>query len=317
MAEPYVKSRSPYQDALPYSNYSEAFPPTPHVSPAQAPTWRPGFLGRFPWVPIAALLICIICTIASAVALVKLNGQSIEIHQKLRQPSVIVSITSAIYKLALGYALAEGAMIFWWNKAVKGSTVKDLSRAWEYGQGFKGAVLSGKHVNFLAVATVVVTLCAAVGPLLQRATSVVVATTTHNITLSGHVASELPQGYSASLTAQSADLGGVSLAFAQILSGYYTQKPIVSDLQGCEAGNCTTTLQAAGITAVCGSPVVSDWGINVSSDQSGVTIFQVNSSWINNGVEADMESLEQITLSVCKKTSYFTSLASSHFTYHH
>lgn len=41
------------------------------------------------------------------------------------QPSVWLSITSTIGNLSLSVALAQGAVVFFWRKAVKGATVRE------------------------------------------------------------------------------------------------------------------------------------------------------------------------------------------------
>jgi len=245
---------------------------------------------------MAALFVSSVCTIAAAAVLVRSNGQPLD-DWKL-QPSVILSIASAVFKLALGSAMAQGAIIFWWNRAVKGSTMKDLQRVFEQSQDLKGAFFAGKHVTLVAIATVVCTLCAAAGPLLQRASSVVVATTTSSVNITGHVASELPQDYSAFITPGSNNaIGGATLAFASVLKDYEQNLPITSDLTGCK-GNCSAIINAAGMTPVCGAPIVTDWGIN-RTNIGGIPIFQVSSFWADNGVKVDRLSLEQITLEVC------------------
>lgn len=100
----------------------------------------------------------------------------------------------------------------------------------------------------VAISTVIVTLCVAIGPLLQKATSVTTLTTTLPVKLSGHIASGLPQGYTALLVAGEADLGGVSLEFSQVLRSIDQNKDIEykdSGISGCE-GNCSSVIQGAG-----------------------------------------------------------------------
>lgn len=266
--------------------------------PPRVPHWHTGFYRRFPWKGIGALIISLAATIVAIVILIRSDGTTIDSWNV--QPSVIVSIAAAIFRTTLEYALAEAAIIFWWNRAIKGSTIKDLHRVFEQASGFWDAALSGRHLNVIAFCTIMVTVCAAIGPLLQRATSVTTLITISSTTLVGHIASELPQGYTANLGALQYDLTSVSIDFAKVLSSFEQNKALnLKDLglSGCD-GNCTAVIQAAGLIADCSKNSTS-WGINGTSADSGVSIFDVSSLWESGGVKGTQTSNETITLMVC------------------
>jgi hypothetical protein len=165
----------------------------------------------------------------------------------------------------------------------------------------------------VAIATILITLYATVGPLLQRATSVVISTTTSPVKLSGHVASELPLGYTGALSPDEHAGGAlqhVILDFANALGNFDKNQPIQleqSGLAGC-AGNCSAVVQAAGIVANCSSSVT-DWGINTLSDPDGVLIFQVTSTWDQDLYQALQYTMETITLSVCRTLGVYSVMA--------
>jgi hypothetical protein len=291
-----------------YTNYTEAFPPTnPTPSIHQAIRTHHPFLSLLPLLGISALILALITILATAIILQRSNDRPLDDTKWHAAPDVLLSITSTIFQLALTSALAQGALIFWWTRALYPSGTHDLQRVWEHGQSLPSALLAGKHVNLLAIATILTTVCAAaVGPLLQRASTVVEAMTPTTVLLVGNVAAELPQGYSASFVTQSAKLSGLSLAFARVIAAFEQELPIsLADLTGTATtttcgsdGNCSAIIEAAGMTAVCDAPLVSDWAINRTSGASGLPIFQVNSTWADNGAKADGFSLEQIKLEV-------------------
>lgn len=97
------------------------------------------------------------------------------------------------------YALAEGAIIFWWNRAAKGSTIQKLSRDWEIATHLHSALISGKHMNLATVATITVAICALVGPVLQKASTVKILPVITPVRLHGNIAPAIPFGYTTDL----------------------------------------------------------------------------------------------------------------------
>lgn len=296
--EPFLRPN--YQEAPPYSSYSEPLPSRP------PPNWRTGYIAQFPLFGCSALVLALLAAIAALITLIVSDNASLESWKW--QPSLVLAIASGSFKVMLAYALAQGALVFWWTRAVRGSTVGELHRVWEQSQHLWSALRAGKKMTFGAMATIVVTGCVIVGPLLQRASVVLNATTHADVYLLGHIAEELPQGYTASLSASlDAALGGVSLEFAQVVKEHDQNTPLVHDFSSCK-GNCSATVQAAGVVATCGTPVVSDWAINRFSDNGGVPVFQINSSWGDDGSAALGYSREKIVLSVCSTDSPMTTI---------
>jgi hypothetical protein len=75
--------------------------------------------------------------------------------------------------LSMRYACLQGVVITWWNRALRGSTIRRLHYDWRAGTTLRGALLSGRHMGLLGVACIASTFVAVDGPLLQRASTVI------------------------------------------------------------------------------------------------------------------------------------------------
>ena len=93
--------------------------------------WRPGLFRRIPWLGLISLVIPVICMAVSIGVLTKSNGQLVTTWRV--QPTVILAIASAAANIALSLALAQGVTVSWWYKALRGGTVADLHRYWNFG----------------------------------------------------------------------------------------------------------------------------------------------------------------------------------------
>lgn len=81
--------------------------------PGPGPYWRTGVLRRFPWTGIGSLVVALVAMLAAVVVLIRSDGQALDSWRV--QPSVILSIASALFRTALVYALAQGAIVFWYG----------------------------------------------------------------------------------------------------------------------------------------------------------------------------------------------------------
>jgi hypothetical protein len=171
-------------------------------------------------------------------------------------PSVVLAILIAVVNASMSFVLAEAVNYRWWFEAVDGSsTLADLERVWMYGTSFGSALMSGRHVNLVALASVAVTILAIDGPLLQRAISTIekdvhVSQSPVNVTL----ADQIPLGYSGLELSPNGNLLGSALAseqFQEVIRQYQQREPIVAhSIVGCY-GTCRGDLEGAGLQAVC------------------------------------------------------------------
>jgi hypothetical protein len=78
------------------------------------------------------LIIALLCLAGRVVLLMISNGQAVSSWRV--QPTVLISIFSTVANSCLAFALTEGLAISWWNKALKGSTLKGLHERWQFGR---------------------------------------------------------------------------------------------------------------------------------------------------------------------------------------
>jgi hypothetical protein len=217
--------------------------------------WETGVLKRFPWSAGAACLLAVLCTAACIGVLAAANGSPVS--QWRVAPPVILAILAAVVNASLSFALAEAVNYRWWIQALEGgSTLSDLERVWMYGTNFGSALTAGKHVNLIAVASVVVTILAIDGPLLQRALSTNVSDiNVHGAPINVTLADQIPLGYSGlELISSGLNLLGSALVreqFQEVIQKYQQREPIISQsLTGCY-GVCTGEIEGAGLQADC------------------------------------------------------------------
>ena len=111
-----------------------------------------------------------------------------------------LAIASAVANSAIGFAYAQAAVIAWWYRASKGASISALEHQWEASFRLTHALLPGKGTSFAArIATILVTLMILDGPLLQKASSVILGTHTGTVSLDFALAPEVPTGFSLSL----------------------------------------------------------------------------------------------------------------------
>lgn len=217
--------------------------------------WRPGVAARLPLLSLSALLISILGVAASVGILVASNGQPISKWKF--QPTVYLSIASTITNIALHFAFTEGVTTAWWRKALKPDTqLGDLHRSWNFGNSLWGAVTSFRRFNLIALACILLSIVPINGPLLQRASTVVVANVVSDAPLNLSVATFLntTTGY---LSGRGYAVSILSEKFIPIVQNYYNGVEIAMTNTGCSAsGKCTAKMRGAGFAVNCSSYTV-------------------------------------------------------------
>lgn len=133
------------------------------------PQWRTGLKARFPWTGAIALFTILLCANSSLTVLLVSDGRR-QLHwaEKIG-PSVLLSAFNGIANICFGVAIANGVAITWWRKALRGATIKELHRSWQFSSSIKDVVLYGKYFNFIALAALAAKLTIIDGILLQKA----------------------------------------------------------------------------------------------------------------------------------------------------
>ena len=150
-------------------------------------SWEPGFWRNFPWLGFLAIAGAIGCGIAAAIVIAVSDGipnDSWVVGGYALQPAVLLSIFATVANAMLAYAFAQGLTIAWWSKALRGCTLGELHRYWNYGS-MTAVVTSGPYFSTVALASLLLTSSLISGPLLQRASSATArdAYSTFNVTL--------------------------------------------------------------------------------------------------------------------------------------
>lgn len=105
----------------------------------------------------------------STVVLIFSNGKRKE--QWLVAPNIILSGLNSFASIMLAIAVAQGASISWWRRAMNGSTVKDLHRSWGFSSSIKTVVCNLGSFNVIALAALATKLAIVDSLLLQKAFS--------------------------------------------------------------------------------------------------------------------------------------------------
>jgi len=173
------------------------------------------------------------------------------------QPSVYLSIASALANSAVGFAYAQAAVIAWWYRASsKGSSIRALERQYEASSSLWTAIFPSKDTKLaIRVATILVALMVIDGPLLQKASTISLATQSEMVTLNFTLAPEIPHGF-AGFVQDSND--NQSFATAAIAEDWINKAPIT--LPTTCKGTCVGKIIGPGVVESDCS--VKTWSIN-------------------------------------------------------
>ncbi|ERF74689.1 hypothetical protein EPUS_00819 [Endocarpon pusillum Z07020] len=214
--------------------------------------WHPGFLARFPWLGLGALLGSTLGVILSVIILIISDGAPISGWRF--QPTVYLSIASTATNIMLHFALTEGARVAWWRQAMKGKNkLGDLHRYWDFANNLWAATTSGRYFNLIAMACIFTAIAPINGPLLQRASTVKEASSASEpITVKLAVATSLPDGFSGYLSGRSYVVSAYTQNFTPVVQDYYNQRENRMNDTGC-VGKCSATVKGVGFAVNCSS----------------------------------------------------------------
>lgn len=213
------------------------------------------FLRRLPWDAFVSLFIGIGCAIFIILVIVMANGDPIDNWRV--SPSVYLAISSVVANIALRYAFNRGVEISWWAAAVRENrttTIADLHHIWSFSTSLRSALLAGRSFNFVALASILLTLVPANAPLAQRALHTVTRPTTVNIQVPIVAAPFLNDSIGATgiITGRSSVISTITPAFAPVLQDYLLSTPMLIESSACQgAKTCRGILKAAGYKMMC------------------------------------------------------------------
>ena len=226
---------------------------------------------------------------ASVIILIQSNGQPTK--KWSLQPTVYLAIASTITNIVLHFALTEGVTVAWWRRATKeNTTIADLHRHWSYGDSLWAALMSGRHINMVAVASILVAIVPINGPLLQRASRVSLGQFKQDTDLSITIAQQLPDGYTGYLSGRGEQAALLTSAFTSTVNAANSQADINATSTGC-SGRCATTIRGAGFAINCSvstlpfslTPVSPAPGQNFDNGQqamaNGTQVFGTHIYW--------------------------------------
>lgn len=156
--------------------------------------WKSGGFNQIPLVSCLAVIGVFLC-VGSGLAVLKLSdGRSVNAWPSADhniQPQVLLAITSAIANSLIRYVFYEELTVFWWSKALDGGRLASLHRVWSHGMSTRSSLLSGRHFDWLALGSILVTLVVIDGPLLQRSSFIGEALSTRPVNVTTRLTKEL------------------------------------------------------------------------------------------------------------------------------
>ncbi|KAK5203827.1 hypothetical protein LTR41_010512 [Exophiala xenobiotica] len=165
-----------------------------HDTSPVASNWNPGYRARFPAMGFFGLLGVVICTSIIIAVLVASDNVSSSKWSQTVGPSIIINGFTSISGLCLALAIAEGVSIAWWRKALKGATVAELHKSWEFRMSFTQILRRFWALDVIALAALAAKLAILDAFFFQRATTTYTTQDpAKNVTMLGITAKAFPQ----------------------------------------------------------------------------------------------------------------------------
>lgn len=241
----YLKSSSQYEHVNPIPEPLQEFSEAREDKGFQ---WRPGVWTHIPVPGILAVVGALICIAGTVAVLVRSDGMLVT-HWTL-SPTVYIALMTTGTNMLLRFAFHEGNKIAWWYKAIQGGTLRDLHSRWESGDGFWGALGSGRRFNLVSLASLAATLIVIDQPLIQRASTIVSADFTKPSNITAFIAPEIPYGYTGAQYGRGSSQQVMTQPMIAAFNDYNSQAPITPGFTGC-TDTCTGFVDAGGLAAEC------------------------------------------------------------------
>lgn len=239
-----TKSQTQYEQITPVPEW-QGFPEEKGETGSQ---WRPGVWSHIPIPGMLAVLAALICIAGNIAVLVRSDGMPVA--DWTLSPTVYIALMTTGTNMLLRFAFHEGNKIAWWYKAIQGGSLRDLHTRWESGDGFWGALGSGRRFNLVSLASLAATVIVIDQPLIQRASTIVPAQFTNTTNITASIAPEIPYGYTGYQYGRGAYQQVMSQPMIAAFNDYNTQAPITNGFSGC-IDTCTGFVNAGGLAAEC------------------------------------------------------------------
>ena len=184
------------------------------------------------------------------------------------------------------------------------------------GDSLWASITAGRHFNFVAWASIIVSVTVFDGPLLQRASTIVSEPVIIHSSTNVSIAQQLPVGYTSSILGRVYAPAVLSVPFARVMQKYQSRTPIILDFDGCE-GTCPTNIRGAGFSVNCSIPdITQSIDYNPREDANGTgsnigdanPIFIVDVEWMHN-VDYSNSSTNNMPEQIQVTVSYPTTTA--------
>lgn len=250
--------------------------------------WAPGFITRMPWLPVAGFLLSVVGLAAAAAILVYSDGKPIA--EWRFQPPTYLAIATVVTNVCLFYVLKEGANIAWWHQATRSTTIGELHRHYLFGSSFQDAILSGRHLNFIALACIVATVAQINSPLLQRASKAVVEPLLTSLPINLSLYKTVPDTYfTGYVSGRAYDASLFSEDFAPVVMDFNNNASISVPQTGCK-GSCSTSVEGLGLALNCSSYTIpydlilhtyDNGSVEFTEDSAnvGIDVYQSDFRW--------------------------------------
>lgn len=210
--------------------------------------WHSGVFRNVPWIGLLSLLLAIVSTIASAIILVLSNGAAVS--SWTASPHVLLAVLSVVITGCMKVSLSSGVRIAWWYGVLRAVPLSETHRVWAFGDSLRAALMSGRHFNLIALATILVSIAMVEGPLIQMASSISTRRISKPINISSSLADNIPAGYTAVSTGESFFPTIHSSIFSGVYNNYSIRAPIDGGFQGCP-GVCNASVPGVGFKVKC------------------------------------------------------------------
>lgn len=214
------------------------------------------FVSRIPRLALLAFSGSLMCTALSVFILIA-SDQTDQDSWSI-QPSVYLAVLAPLGNILLRYCLSEGLVNDWWNLASRRTTLKALHNRWEHGTSLKSAATSFSSFDKISAAKILIAATFAVNPLLQRASrpynSVIKTSLTVPFRLATTILSIEDAGFISASRGNSTGTVQLSPLMVKVMRDYTNRSPMINEFGQCP-GNCTGTIEAAGLVANCSKSI--------------------------------------------------------------
>ncbi|CZR51353.1 uncharacterized protein PAC_01228 [Phialocephala subalpina] len=237
-----VPTKSQYEQVNPVPDGWQGFPEDKGFQ------WLPGLWTHIPIPGILAIIGALICVAGTIAVLVRSDGMPVT-HWTL-SPTVYIALMTTGTNMLTRFAFHEGNKISWWYRATRGGTLRDLHTRWESGDGFWGALGAGRNFNLVSLASLAATFIVIDQPLIQRASTIVPATSVGFVNVTASIAPEIPYGYTGYQYGRVVYEQVMTQPMITAFNDFNTQAPITTGFTGCK-DQCTGYVNAGGLAAQC------------------------------------------------------------------